>query len=149
MAETDNLQQQLAMLAQMFAERLENDLPEIANSATLVQDTAPGEERQAHLQLLRQQLHKLAGAAGTFGFAGLGQRARELELQSAAWLTAEVIDEAALPDFIQALLNLQQLAHTPPAEPVQQGLQPLSNGPEDGLALVGGGEDDDAGRQLL
>lgn len=130
MAETDNLQQQLAMLAQLFAERLKNDLPEIAASAALIQEAAAGESRQAHLQLLRQQLHKLAGAAGTFGFAGLGQRARELELQSAAWLTAEVIDEAALPDFIQALLNLQQLAHTPPAEPVQQGLQPLSNGPE-------------------
>lgn len=131
MAETDSLQQQLAMLAQMFAARLENDLPEIAASATRVQDSAPGEQQQAHLQLLRQQLHKLAGAAGTFGFAALGQQARELELQAAAWLSAGTIDLSALPAFTNALLKLQQAAQPQPTQqPLQQHIQPLTPSPE-------------------
>lgn len=117
MADADSLQQQLALLAQLFAERLETDLPEIAASAALIQNSAPGESRQAHLLQLRQQLHKLAGAAGTFGFAELGQKARELELQAAAWLSAGVIDESVWPGYSQRLSQLPQLANPQPVEP--------------------------------
>lgn len=131
MVETDSLQQQLALLAQMFAARLETDLPEIAASGGLLQRATSGEQSQEQLLILRQQLHKLAGAAGTFGFAELGLQARELELQTAGWLAAEAIDAAALPGYIHALLNLSQWAQNQQAQqPLQKATQALINSPE-------------------
>ena len=99
---TSELQRQLQLLGEQFAERLAQELPELANKAELLQ----AGDHQAQLQQLRglrDQLHKLAGAAGTFGFASIGQRAHELEQQAIHWLESLRLKDQGLQEFIQQL----------------------------------------------
>ncbi|HPF74026.1 MAG: Hpt domain-containing protein [Rhodanobacteraceae bacterium] len=49
--------------------------------------TGVGDE--ATVQRIKNHLHQLAGSAGAYGFAGLGDAARTLELVCADWLGAE------------------------------------------------------------
>ncbi|MNQ05240.1 Response regulator PleD [compost metagenome] len=116
---TSELQRQLQLLGEQFAERLAQELPELASKAQLLQ----AGDQQAQLQQLRglrDQLHKLAGAAGTFGFASIGQRAHELEQQAIHWLESLHLKDQGLQEFIQ---QLQQFA--------RQGVQaePAPNSP--------------------
>ena len=82
----DELQQHLQQLSNAFAVRLQVELPALAQNAERLLHAADPQEQLQHLQSLRDQLHKLAGAAGTFGFSSLGQRARELEQEADQWL---------------------------------------------------------------
>ncbi|MCB1560582.1 MAG: Hpt domain-containing protein [Xanthomonadales bacterium] len=43
----------------------------------------------ATVQRIKNHLHQLAGSAGAYGFAGLGDAARTLELSCAEWLASE------------------------------------------------------------
>ncbi|HAV05724.1 MAG TPA: diguanylate cyclase, partial [Pseudomonas sp.] len=80
------LQEQLTQLEQQFGERLQADLAELATLARDLQQTrATGSRRQLMLSV-RERLHRLAGAAGTFGFASLGDNARQLEQRADRWL---------------------------------------------------------------
>lgn len=100
-------QQHLQQLSSAFALRLQEDMPLLKlNAERLLHCSKPHEQLQ-HLQALRDQLHKLAGAAGTFGFSSLGQRARELELEADKWLETLQKKEQSLQDFSR---SLQQLA---------------------------------------
>lgn len=63
---------------------------------------------QAGLTELHRLLHSLAGAAGTFGFAGLGQQAREIELRVAQLLAGGQHSDAELDQLAQALTTLQE-----------------------------------------
>jgi diguanylate cyclase (GGDEF)-like protein len=82
----DDLQQLLQALSAQFRERLRKELPELAQQAAeLVNCTTP-DSAEPLLQVVRDKLHKLAGAAGTFGYAQLGEQARVLELASVALL---------------------------------------------------------------
>lgn len=119
------LQQHLQLLGEQFAQRLREELPQLADKAAQLQQAAdPGEQLQ-HLTALREQLHKLAGSAGTFGFAELGQRARELELQTQQWLGSLELQQQGLQSFIH---ELQQLANAP-----QQAAAPTPLAPSSGL----------------
>lgn len=73
------LQRQLQLLAEQFTARLQRELPELIALAEALHAKTDEKQRLLILQSLRQQLHKLAGSAGTFGFAELGQEARRLE----------------------------------------------------------------------
>lgn len=103
------LQRQLQLLAEQFSARLQRELPELSSQADAL--LAAGDEPQRLLALhnLRQQLHKLAGSAGTFGFAELGQEARRLELQSSAWLTLGQCPGNELPAYLAALQRLNDV----------------------------------------
>ncbi|WP_079204317.1 diguanylate cyclase [Pseudomonas sp. CC6-YY-74] len=103
---TSELQCQLQLLSEKFAERLAQELPELASKAKLLQ-AADHEAQLQQLRSLRDQLHKLAGAAGTFGFASIGQRARELEQQAMHWLESLRLKGQDLQEFIH---QLQQFA---------------------------------------
>jgi diguanylate cyclase (GGDEF)-like protein len=107
------LQQHLQQLGQQFAERLRQELPQLAQQAGQLLDAA-GNERQRLLQALREQLHRLAGSAGTFGFVQLGQQARELEQQAERWLERLQRQQQGLGEFVAALQQLgsQPLAAT-------------------------------------
>jgi diguanylate cyclase (GGDEF)-like protein len=107
------LQQHLQQLGQQFAERLRQELPQLAQQAGQLLDAA-GNERQRLLQALRDQLHRLAGSAGTFGFVQLGQQARELEQQAERWLERLQRQQQGLGEFVAALQQLgsQPLAAT-------------------------------------
>ncbi|MFO7705378.1 MAG: Hpt domain-containing protein, partial [Halopseudomonas sp.] len=73
---SDDLHAQLAELTCSFKARLQGELQSMsARSRELLgQPTADA----TNLAELRAQLHKLAGSAGTFGFADLGTEARAL-----------------------------------------------------------------------
>lgn len=101
------LQQRLQQLSSAFAQRLQHELPVLGRNAERLQHAADPQEQQQHLQTLRDQLHKLAGAAGTFGFSSLGQRARELEQEADQWLETLQQEQQSLQDFSR---SLQQLA---------------------------------------
>lgn len=100
------LQAHLQLLSGQFAQRLQADLPQLAVQAAQLLH-APDDQGRQLLGSLRDQLHKLAGSAGTFGFPDLGQRARELEQQAQQWLDSLQQRQQDLQAFVQ---NLQQLA---------------------------------------
>lgn len=104
------LQRQLQLLAKQFRQRLQRELPELSRQANAL-DKADNESARLPLLLaIRQQLHKLAGSAGTFGFAELGEQARRLEQLSNNWLAAGRCDSSLMPDFIADLCDLPHLA---------------------------------------
>lgn len=82
----DDLQQLLQALSAQFRERLRKELPELAQQAAELANCATPDSAQPLLQAVREKLHKLAGAAGTFGYAQLGEQARTLEVASVALL---------------------------------------------------------------
>ncbi|MDM8349010.1 diguanylate cyclase [Pseudomonas sp. sp1636] len=99
---SSELQRQLQLLSEKFAARLAQELPELANKVQLLQ-AGDHETQLLQLRSLRDQLHKLAGAAGTFGFASIGQRARELEQQASHCLENLRLKDQGLQAFIQQL----------------------------------------------
>ncbi|MBS7691179.1 diguanylate cyclase [Pseudomonas lalucatii] len=101
------LQRHLQQLGEQFAARLNQELPQLADKAQLLLRACTPDEQQQHLNGLRDQLHRLAGTAGTFGFISLGERARELELQAEQCLASLQLKQQGLQSFID---NLQQLA---------------------------------------
>lgn len=105
---SNDLQRHLQLLSAQFAERLAQELPELANKAQLLRDASDQESQRQHLLSLRDQLHKLAGAAGTFGFVSLGQRAQALEQQAIRWLEALQQEQQGLHDLIAGLHQLSQ-----------------------------------------
>lgn len=115
------LERQLQLLGSRFHERLQQELPELADKAGQLLSGDP-ETLREQLGALRDQLHKLAGAAGTFGFARLGERARELEQQAQRWLDSLQNQARGLHGFIQ---DLQQFA----SQSVQPESQPTSPAP--------------------
>ncbi|TWC32784.1 response regulator receiver modulated diguanylate cyclase [Pseudomonas sp. SJZ079] len=105
---SNDLQRHLQLLGEQFAERLAQELPELANKAQQLQQADDQNSQRQHLLSLRDQLHKLAGAAGTFGFVSLGQGARELEQQAIRWLDALQQEQQGLHDLIAGLHQLSQ-----------------------------------------
>jgi diguanylate cyclase (GGDEF)-like protein len=121
---SNDLQRHLQLLSEQFAERLAQELPELADKAQQLQQTDDQDSQQQHLLSLRDQLHKLAGAAGTFGFVSLGQGARELEQQAIRWLEALQQKHQGLQELIAGLQQLSQQQfqigleqQSPPATP--------------------------------
>ncbi|WP_369958521.1 diguanylate cyclase [Pseudomonas benzenivorans] len=114
------LQRHLQQLGEQFAERLKQELPQLADKAQQLLLACTPAEQEQHLNSLRDQLHRLAGTAGTFGFARLGERARELELQAEQCLASLQQKQQGLHSFID---NLQQLTSQ------QYQAEPASNSP--------------------
>lgn len=121
-----SLQQHLHQLGEQFAERLRQELPQLAQQAQQLPE-ASDEQRRQLLRALRDQLHRLAGSAGTFGFDTLGQQARELEQQAELWLERQLRQQQDLDAFIAALQQLgsQSAGTTSQGEP-QTALQPAA-----------------------
>lgn len=62
------------------------------------------------LARLHAQLHSLTGSAGTFGFAGLGELARELEQRCDAWLEGAGCNQDDLARLQASLARMVMLA---------------------------------------
>lgn len=105
------LQQRLQQLGQQFTERLRQELPELMQQGERLLQTRDGQRDQL-LQTLRDQLHRLAGSAGTFGFTQLGQQARELEQQAERWLDQQQRQQQELEAFVAALQQLGDQSDT-------------------------------------
>ncbi|MCU1718877.1 diguanylate cyclase [Pseudomonas sp. 5P_3.1_Bac2] len=100
------LQAQLKLLSDAFAQRLHDDLPALGHLAEQLANS-PGQPEQLRLlQALHEQLHRLAGAAGTFGFVRLGQQVHELERQTEHWQQYLSQAQPLLSDFIASVQNL-------------------------------------------
>ena len=104
-----DLQAQLQLLGEQFAQRLKEELPQLADRAQQLQRSSDPTEQLEHLQDLRNQLHKLAGSAGTFGFKELGDQARLLEQRSQQWLSSLELQRKGLDTFVD---DIQALACT-------------------------------------
>ncbi len=111
------LQQHLQRLSETFALRLQEDLPALGQDAEHLLHAVDPHEQLHCLQTIREQLHKLAGAAGTFGFSRLGQRARELEQEAEQWLTTLQQEQQSLQDFSKSLQQLAGQVYQPEPEP--------------------------------
>lgn len=133
-----DLQAQLQLLGEQFAQRLKEDLPQLADRAQQLQRSSDPTEQLEHLQDLRNQLHKLAGSAGTFGFKELGDQARLLEQHSQQWLSSLELQRKGLDTFvddIQALACTSDLAVkvNPAPAPIEL---PRSSGTNEGSRLI-------------
>jgi diguanylate cyclase (GGDEF)-like protein len=115
-----DLQAQLAELSRSFRARLQVELHSM--SARSEELLTPAAACANGLAPLRAELHKLAGSAGTFGFAELGTQARALELIVTRCMDNNVFsnaDRQQLLTGIQALPNQLNQSATPPiASPV-------------------------------
>ncbi|MEZ3186559.1 diguanylate cyclase [Pseudomonas sp. LM13] len=100
------LQEQLAQLEQQFGERLLADLTDLATLTQDLQQTRATASRRLVMLSIRERLHRLAGAAGTFGFAKLGERARQLEQRADRWLDSAKPGSRAAEAFARAVLQL-------------------------------------------
>lgn len=100
------LQQHLQQLSKDFALRLQEELPTLGQNAEHLLHTADPQEQLHYLRTLRDQLHKLAGASGTFGYSSLGKRARELEQEANHWLQTLQQEQQSLQDFSHSLQEL-------------------------------------------
>lgn len=126
----DELQQLLLSLGAQFRLRLEQELPELralAEQLLIAHTVAP---RQIILQGMREQLHKLAGSAGTFGYASLGAQARTLELISVALLSTSNTEQ--LCEHAHAIIAFSQqdcaLSATP--DSTEKATQPSNTNTE-------------------
>jgi len=104
------LQSQLQALNERFVERLQQELPQLARSASELQQPLMHERLRQLMLDIHGQLHRLAGSAGTFGLARLGEQARSLELHADRWLAATKPGAQALQGFARAV---QQFATEP------------------------------------
>lgn len=131
------LQERLQQLGQQFAERLRQELPQLTQQGEQLLEA--GDEQRRHLlQALRDQLHRLAGSAGTFGFDQLGQQARELEQQAERWLEHQQRLQHELGEFIAALQRLgnQSSSNAAPGAVQQQIPQALRGDTESRLIYI-------------
>lgn len=102
-----DLQAHLKQLSGQFLQRLRQELPQLAEKALQLQTCSDPREQLLRLTELRDELHRLAGSAGTFGFNELGTRARLLEQQTQQWLSSLELQRQGLQELVN---ELQQLA---------------------------------------
>ena len=126
---SDTLLNQLQALTDRFAERLQQELPELAALAGQLQQAREHEQRRECVREIRERLHRLAGAAGTFGFATLGQQARQLEQGADRWLDAAKPSGQALSDFAQLVEQWVTQALAAPANPTAELPDPEASRP--------------------
>lgn len=77
------LAERMAQLSNTYRQRMANDCTELCRLADL-QDGSPADTTA--MKTMRHLLHGLAGSAGTFGFHGVSERARALEVRVDQWL---------------------------------------------------------------
>ncbi len=81
----------LRVLNERYAASLPETLAAIASARALC---AQAPDAPEHVKTLHQQLHTIAGSAGTFGFAVLGQQSRRIEQQLRGLMKAEQRSDA-------------------------------------------------------
>lgn len=108
----EDLQQLLRSLGEQFRQRLNTDLPELHTLAQQLSAADNTATQLSTLKSMREQLHKLAGAAGTFGYESLGVQARALELASVALLNTSTAAQLLAHAQAISLFSQQDCALT-------------------------------------
>ncbi len=124
------LQRQLQAQREQYAERLGQELPELAGLAARLEQQAGLASGRQRVQALRERLHRIAGAAGTFGFGHLGNRARALEQRIDRWLDSQKPSGQALAALAR---SIRQFASQLP-EPDSELSQPAATEPDEELS---------------
>ncbi|WP_232301203.1 diguanylate cyclase [Gilvimarinus agarilyticus] len=102
--------EQLQALRREYADKLPGVLTRLtALGQDLERSGAPEKLAPELLKSLYQELHKLAGSAGSFGFDALSARAREQELEVKKWLAGRVPTTTQLGDFVANIDNFSRL----------------------------------------
>lgn len=102
-----SLDEQLQTLHEQYRKRLERTLDELEQSALQLRQGVLTEELS---EPLFQKLHKLAGSAGSFGYAQVSQHAHELHALLGEWRQTGLADVGAaqLGSFASGLIGLRQ-----------------------------------------
>lgn len=109
--EMEDFERTLREIRDAWAAKLPERLQEIRDA--LAQCLAkPGDADR--LALLQRRLHTLSGAAGSFGYAALGMRATEQELQLNACLAGDGPDFSTVAAGIAAMLDHADTRQAPP-----------------------------------
>lgn len=109
-----NISEQLDALRERFVGKTRQQLQDIGDRVRRIRDEVPTE---TDLDEIYQMLHRLAGSSGTFGFHGLGHRARDLEQQvkpmvdlaKESRLSPESMSAVIGPRFQRAVASLNSL----------------------------------------
>jgi diguanylate cyclase (GGDEF)-like protein len=109
--EQSTLEQQLAKLHQQYMERLQADIPVLANQISALVTLSSQPDWRATLVALMHKFHTLAGSAGTFGLPQLGKLAKNLELQLKQWMSADFAPALAEINSFMAVFQQVQYAH--------------------------------------
>tara|TARA_R100001143_G_C3360987_1_gene135642 strand:+ start:8180 stop:9844 length:1665 start_codon:yes stop_codon:yes gene_type:complete len=110
-----NLNEQLQAIQDEYLKKLPGILDQISVLARELQQTAPNRDR---LITLGQELHKLAGSAGTFGLTVLSERAAELNQNLDSILSSKAAEGGPGNEALQlkdALDSLSLFAKTGPS----------------------------------
>jgi diguanylate cyclase (GGDEF)-like protein len=107
------LQQRLQQLSENFAQRLQVELPALSKLAEQLLQCSNPQQQQEYLLAIREQLHKLAGSAGTFGFVSLGEHAREFEKRAERWLQSLREEQKSLHEFGRSLIEMVTQQYQP------------------------------------
>lgn len=107
MNSSEKYQEQLAKLTAAYSKRLANEIEDLQVLAWQLDRLELSE--LGLLTDLRGRLHKMAGAAGTFGFAEIGSQARELEYLTRAAASAEPLTTQQREGLITGIRQLPTL----------------------------------------
>lgn len=128
-ADNDHLQSQLLRLKNNFREELPGRIHRIHDllhelQTSLRSDTA-GEPDADNLNLLYQHLHKLTGAAGTFGFWDLSHASRHMSDLVDNWLEHANVGPSESLDQLVELAHRLDASETPAVDaPLPQAQVP-------------------------
>jgi len=148
MSNAEALHSQLQALTDRFAERLQQELPELDQLAEALQQTSEGEQRRQLMLVIHERLHRLAGTAGTFGFTTLGQQARLLEQRADRWLEATKPSGQALTAFVRAIRLWTAETQTRPPENLPDTLPESHEQLQAGCRIFLLESDPDAGHEM-
>lgn len=95
----------MAQLREEYFDRILACLDDIRKNA---KDCLAGDRSSAALAAIHFQAHTLAGSARTFGYAGIGDAARELEFATTITSASPQIDRQLLTDKVEALSSCAQ-----------------------------------------
>jgi diguanylate cyclase (GGDEF)-like protein len=110
-AEPSKLEQQLARLHQQYMERLQADIPLLAEQVVALARLPALADWRSELLPLKHKFHTLAGSAGTFGLPQLGELAKNLELQLKDWMTQEAAPTPVEISHFMAVFQQVHYAH--------------------------------------
>lgn len=132
----DEIAQQLAQLRENYRARLP---AELAALAALAGPLHEGENARTRLEELHAQLHRLAGAGGTFGLPALSAQARVLEQQARLWLTGspDTMEAQVWHAFSADVARLGEIALNapPPSPPPAARIRDEQPGPDQPIQI--------------
>jgi len=113
---TQSRQELLDRLHAKYAATLDDKLAKLKEIVDILVTGKPNSDNTAALTELMSEAHKIAGSAGTYGFADLGDAARELELYCQAISETSSLRSLVDQEKIASLVAKILLCHSKPSQ---------------------------------